>query len=114
MPKREIILMAPTDFALEDRFDELIITDELPCEEPNSTNQSGMTAKMQNIGHRSPQQFMEIDSSVIGFYNQGSFREDFRGLVSLRYFTFKSDEGKKLIGSWVTKESAMKKIYRPS
>lgn len=105
--------MAPSDLALEDCFDELIITDELPSEESNSTEQSGMIAKMQSI-ERSPQRFMEIDSSIIGFYNQGSYREDFRGLDSLRYFTFKSEDGKKLIGSWVTKESAMKKIYRPS
>ena len=105
--------MTPADLALEDCFDELIITDELPCEESNSTEQSGMTTKMQNID-QSPKEFMEIDSSIIGFYNQGSFREDFRGLDSLRYFTFKSEDGKKLIGSWVTKESAMKKINRPS
>ena len=105
--------MTPKDFAIEDVFDDLVITDELPCEELKSSEKIGMTTKMENI-EQSPQRVMAIDSSIIGFYNQGSFRDDFRGLDSMRYFTFNTEEGHKLIGSWVTKEDPAKTINRQS
>ncbi|CAG5098440.1 Oidioi.mRNA.OKI2018_I69.XSR.g15669.t1.cds [Oikopleura dioica] len=43
------------------------------------------------------------DSSVIGFYNQGSKRDSFRGLSFRRYFTYETNNEKELIGSWLTK-----------
>ena len=107
--------MTPEDFAQEDcfesKFADLVITDELPSEESNLSEQSSMTAKMENI-EESPQRVVEIDSSIIGFYNQGSYRDDFRQLDSMRYFTFETEDGNKLIGSWVTKQVPTEKINR--
>ncbi|CAG5112162.1 Oidioi.mRNA.OKI2018_I69.chr2.g6405.t1.cds [Oikopleura dioica] len=53
------------------------------------------------------------DSSVIGFYNQGSKRDDFQGLKFRRYFTFRTDDDKELIGSWLTKPQPRDNHRRP-